>query len=138
MSDDTVTDLLHRHQFRVTREREALLEVLRRTARLVTPKSLHDMVVDVDDSVGLTTVYRFLEALTAVGLAVSFLVDGETHFAFCSGPHHHHFICVRCKAVRDIPECPVLPSCSDYGTVLDHRVDLFGYCKSCEGAGTTC
>lgn len=138
VNSDTVAALLHRHQFRVTQEREALLQVFTRTARLMTPKDLHALVVDVDERVGLTTVYRFLEALTTVGLAVSFLLEGETHFVFCSSTHHHHFICIRCKGVQDIAECPGLPSCADYGTVLDHKVDLFGLCRLCEGGGKAC
>lgn len=127
----TLRALLHQQQFRLTREREELLQLFTETKRMLTPQELHAHALASGVKVGLTTVYRLLEVLTKVQLATPFLVDGSIYYTFCSGHHHHHFICLKCHNVENIYECPVFKELPADCKVMYHKVDLFGECNLC-------
>jgi len=118
----------------MTPEREAVLETFINAEKMLTPSQLHQMVLQQTDYVGLTTVYRLLEVLTKLQLATPFLQDGEIFYTFCTGQHHHHFVCLECKRVQDVFECPTIQNVSQYGTISSHKLDLFGRCVNCEEA----
>ncbi|MCL6547798.1 MAG: transcriptional repressor [Alicyclobacillus sp.] len=125
--------LLHGQNFRLTREREAVLRLFTEARKMLTPGQLHELAQSRNVHVGLTTVYRLLEVLTKVGLATPFLIEGSVYYTFCNQPHHHHCICLSCHAVQDIYECPVPVTPTPGFQVAYHRVDLFGTCAACGG-----
>lgn len=132
MDRDKIVELLHDHHFRLTRERERLLEIFAESACMLTPSQLFDRCQAQQVKVGLTTVYRLLEALTKVGVATPFLLDGSIFYAFCDGHHHHHFVCLSCHSIRDLHECPTFARVPDDYEVYSHRADLFGICPNCQ------
>jgi Fur family zinc uptake transcriptional regulator len=132
MEKRDIVQLLHRQNFRLTREREALLELLMRTEKMFTAAEWHALAQQQHVRVGLTTVYRLLEVLTKVGLATPFLVEGSVYYAFCAGQHHHHFVCLACHHVEDLYECPVFHHLPKGCQVHHHKVDLFGICPACQ------
>jgi Fur family zinc uptake transcriptional regulator len=134
MDRQRLLDLLHQQRFRLTREREALLELFAGAGQMLTPGQLHELAQAAGTRVGLTTVYRLLEALTKVGAAVPFLVEGSIYYAFCSGEHHHHFVCLNCHSVHEIHECPSFCNLPGGFQVQSHRADLFGTCPMCKPA----
>ncbi len=87
---------------------------------------------------GLVTVYRTLDALTARGLVQPiFLGDKRTRYELTDDGrhHHHHLVCVHCGTIATLEGC-LLKSVE--GTrvgqgfeVTGHRLELFGYCKRC-------
>lgn len=131
---ETIKARLHEHKFRLTHEREAVLTAFMKSDRLFSPAELHRCVKDQYTAVGLTTVYRLLEVLTKLELATPFLMNNEILYAFCPEQHHHHFVCLACRRVKDLYDCTATPAThADIGTVKYHRIDLFGCCKGCEG-----
>ncbi|GLG01499.1 transcriptional repressor [Alicyclobacillus hesperidum subsp. aegles] len=130
-----IQQLLHEHKFRLTKEREAVLMAFVDARRMFTPAQLHDYVKERYERVGLTTVYRLLEALTKVGLATPFLIDGEIYYTFCPNQHHHHFVCLQCHQVKELFQCNAQQAMDvdqKIGTVAYHKLDFFGRCRSCE------
>jgi len=100
-------------------------------------QQLHDALRYRGDSVGLTTVYRCLQSLTASG-EIDFLIndEGETVYRKCSGEHHHHLVCRTCGATVEIAG-PTVEKWADavaaehgYGDV-SHTMELFGLCPKC-------
>jgi len=100
-------------------------------------QQLHDALRHRGDSVGLTTVYRCLQSLTASG-EIDFLIndEGETVYRKCSGEHHHHLVCRTCGATVEIAG-PTVEKWADavaaehgYGDV-SHTMELFGLCPKC-------
>jgi Fe2+ or Zn2+ uptake regulation protein len=126
-----IVALLHQQNFRMTREREALLDLFVRTEKMYTPLEWHQAARNENLRIGLTTVYRLLEVLTKVGLASPFLVDGSIYYTFCAGNHHHHFVCLQCHKVQDLFECPAFQNVPAGCRVEHHKVDLFGLCSHC-------
>ncbi|UOF89993.1 transcriptional repressor [Fodinisporobacter ferrooxydans] len=129
---EQVTELLHQQNFRLTRERAAVLELFMQADQMLTPIQLYEYAQKNGVEIGLTTVYRLLEVLTKVGLCSPFLVDGVIYYTFCIRHHHHHFVCLACQKVQDIFECPSFQNLTEYGQIKYHKADMFGYCTSCQ------
>jgi Fur family ferric uptake transcriptional regulator len=122
---------------RQTRQRTAVAELLAEINDFRSAQQLHDDLRHRGESVGLTTVYRCLQSLTAAG-EIDFLVndEGETVYRKCSGEHHHHLVCRTCGATVEIAG-PTVERWADavaaehgYADV-SHTMELFGLCPKC-------
>jgi Fe2+ or Zn2+ uptake regulation protein len=132
--------LLNEQKFRLTSEREALLDLFSESSRMLSPAQLHELALEKDVKVGLTTVYRLLEVMTKTGIATPFFIDGVIYYVFCGCDHHHHLVCLSCHQVVDMHQsCPGVEVPDDF-QVDHHRLDLFGTCSVCQqssvGRGT--
>lgn len=124
---------------RMTRQRAAVVEVLRATDKFASAKTIHDKLSEDGASVGLTTVYRTLQSLAEVG-AVDVLhsPDGETLYRDClSGHHHHHLVCSECGRSEEIEGGPVEKwaeiVAARYGyELIGHEAEIYGVCRACQ------
>lgn len=96
------------------------------------------------NSIGLSTVYRHLQAFADQGLVdVIYTSDGETTYRFCGGStrnsHHHHLVCRGCGRTEEIEgrgiERWATNVAAKYGfTDVEHTVEVFGLCAACNPA----
>lgn len=122
---------------RQTRQRAAVVAVLDSIDDFRSAQELHDELRRKGDSVGLTTVYRTLQALADDGLVdVIVRSDGEAVYRRCSTHHHHHLVCRTCRATVEV-EAPEVESWAaavarqhDYAEV-SHTLEIFGVCPQC-------
>lgn len=125
---------------RQTRQRTAVKAALEGRDEFMSAQQLHDLLRHQGHSVGLTTVYRSLQALADAG-EVDLLVtdDGETVYRQCSPEHHHHLVCRTCGRTVEIAG-PAVETWADaiaqeHGfTQISHTLELFGLCASCSSA----
>ncbi len=105
--DATLDELLAQLRaagFRLTTARRAVL------AELLADRAEHPSVEELTEriqrhlpSIHLSTVYRTLDLLAAVGILVEVhLADGPASYHLASDTHHHA-LCARCGAVIDLP-----------------------------------
>lgn len=126
---------------RNTRQRSAVVEVLRDIDRFASAQSIHRELDERGQKVGLTTVYRTLQTLAEIG-AVDALnsESGETLYRHClSDRHHHHLVCTSCGRSEEIEGGPVELWAKDtaeaYGYSLSgHDAEIFGTCPACRAA----
>ncbi|MBC7374495.1 MAG: transcriptional repressor [Frankiales bacterium] len=123
---------------RTTRQRTAVAEVLGNVDGFRSAQDLHDLLRQEGASVGLTTVYRHLQALADAGqIDMLRTDDGEAVYRRCpTAAHHHHLVCRECGRSVDIegPEVEAWASAvaSEHGfTGVSHTVEVFGTCASC-------
>jgi len=96
-------------------------------------------VKQTDATVGFTTVFRTLKALTDCGLArETDFQDGRTRFEHIyNRPHHHHIVCVDCNRTIEFlsPELERLQEMIvakyQFQTVR-HQMQIFGVCPDCQ------
>jgi Fur family ferric uptake transcriptional regulator len=100
-------------------------------------QELHEMLRRGGENVGLTTVYRTLQALAESGeVDVLRAGDGEAVYRRCSRGHHHHLVCRTCGRAVEV-EGPAVERWADrmaaeHGfTEVSHTVEIFGRCPDC-------
>jgi Fur family transcriptional regulator, ferric uptake regulator len=123
---------------RTTRQRTAVADLLERVDGFKSAQDLHRLLEDGGASVGLTTVYRHLQALADAGqVDVLRTDDGEAVYRRCpTAEHHHHLVCRSCgRSVEvDGPEVEAWAAsvARAHGfTDVTHTVEVFGTCGAC-------
>ncbi len=140
-----------KHFARWTGPREEVFNVLVRTRQHLSAKDLFALIRPSTPDIGLTTIYRTLEALHKAGLVRRTGTDsGEVRFEYKRGDqndHHHHLICSDCGKIvnyRDfekdeldlVRRCEALLS-EKYGFLIrDHHIDFIGLCPDCRPGGS--
>jgi Fur family ferric uptake transcriptional regulator len=133
----TVTDDVSFAGGRPTRQRRAVATVLESCDDFRSAQDIHDLLRRNGENVGLSTVYRTLQALADAD-AVDMLrtEDGEAVYRRCSTTHHHHLVCRTCGRTVEV-EGPTVERWSstvarEHGfTDVSHTLEIFGTCPSC-------
>ena len=122
---------------RQTRQRRAVDEVLAELAEFRTAQQIHEELRLRGGNVGLTTVYRRLQALADAGqLDAIRIADGETAYRRCSDGHHHHLVCRVCGRTVEVSG-PAVEKWADAVAAqngfraVSHDLEIFGTCQSC-------
>jgi Fur family transcriptional regulator, ferric uptake regulator len=123
---------------RATRQRAAISSVMDDLDAFLSAQELHALLRNDGASVGLTTVYRNLQAMAERGeVDVVRRADGETLYRKCSsGEHHHHLVCRTCGFSVEIENDDV-ERWTDRAAKrhrfsdVSHDLELFGLCESC-------
>ncbi len=123
---------------RHTRQRGAVAALLDDVDGFHSAQELHAMLRSRGEQVGLTTVYRTLQALADNGeLDVMRPPGGEYLYRRCaSEAHHHHLVCRSCGGTVEVLG-PTVEAWADkvaarHGyTDVSHTVEIFGTCPEC-------
>ena len=118
--DDTIGKLSGAG-YRVTQPRRAVVEVLARAKRSLSPEEICERARKVHAEVGLATVYRTLDMLQALGL-LSRVQIGSKGYALTCADHrlHFHLVCRKCHSVTELgAEGPMAQ--------LQHELDESGF-----------
>ena len=125
---------------RSTRQRTAVAEILDDLDAFRTAQQIHAALSAKGDAVGLTTVYRTLQALAEAGEVDTLLLDdGEYAYRRCRGASHHpHLVCRYCGATVEV-DGPAVERwaekvAGEHGfDDVSHTLEIFGRCASCRG-----
>lgn len=123
---------------RQTRQRAAVTAILADSREFRSAQDLHAALADAGTRVGLATVYRTLQALSADG-EVDMLrtADGEALYRACEvDHHHHHLVCRSCGRTVEVAgagvEAWASAMAAEHGfSDLTHTVELVGICAQC-------
>ena len=122
---------------RPTRQRRAVVAALADVEVFSSAQEIHALLRSRGDDVGLTTVYRTLQALADYGeIDVLRTPDGESVYRQCSTGHHHHLVCRTCGRTVEI-EGPAVESWADKTAAqhgfaeVEHTLEIFGTCTAC-------
>jgi Fur family ferric uptake transcriptional regulator len=125
---------------RSTRQRAAVSSVLDEQDEFRTAQEIHAALRQAGEAVGLTTVYRTLQALAdSEEVDVLRNADGENAYRRCSKGHHHHLVCRECGRTVEV-EGPAVERWADkvaaeHGyTDVSHTLEIFGTCSDCRPA----
>ncbi|MFD1937231.1 MULTISPECIES: Fur family transcriptional regulator [Nonomuraea] len=125
----------------MTTRRDAVHDTLRRSDGFRSAQDVYAEMRSDGAKIGLTTVYRALQALADGGkVDVLRTDDGESVYRACaSGDHHHHLVCRHCGRTVEVagPDVERWAEAvgADHGfTEVTHTVEVFGTCASCSAA----
>jgi Fur family transcriptional regulator, ferric uptake regulator len=130
---------------RATAQGAAVREALTEEGGFRSAQEVYARLRAAGNSVGLSTVYRHLQAFADQGLAdVIHTPDGETTYRFCGDSaqrahHHHHLVCRGCGRAEEIEGRGIERWAANVGekygfTDVDHTVEVFGVCAACKSA----
>lgn len=121
-----------------TRQREAVLRVLRDAAAPVSAQDIGARLEKDGEAVWLSTIYRILDLFTEKGIAVktSVLDSDMAYYELFNPTHKHYAVCVDCHKIVALQNCPMTefePDLTDSDfRVLGHRIEMYGYCRDCD------
>ena len=122
---------------RATRQRAAIAELLDSTAEFRSAQELHDELRRRGENIGLTTVYRTLQAMATANQVDTLRTDtGESVYRRCSAHHHHHLVCRDCGATVEVAGPAVEVWATEVAAAhgfsdVSHTIEIFGTCASC-------
>lgn len=123
---------------RPTRQRAAIARALEKAGGFRSAQSLYEEMRGRGDRVGLTTVYRNLQALAESGEVDVLRTDGgEAIYRRCSTEdHHHHLVCTSCGSSVELEaeavEIWAERAATRHGfTRVQHTAEVFGLCSGC-------
>ena len=122
---------------RPTRQRRAIDAVMDTFDDFRSAQEIHALLSKRGEHVGLSTVYRALQALADSGEIDSLRTEsGESIYRRCSATHHHHLVCRSCGATVEVEGPAVekwtrsVAAAHGYSDV-SHTLEIFGTCGSC-------
>lgn len=122
----------------MTHQREEIAQTFLDSTRHLSAEELYRLIQKGHPEMGLSTIYRTLKLLVEAGLASQReFGDGITRYEpVAGGRHHDHLICVNCGAIiefqnQKIEELQKEVAENNNFTVLQHKLELYGYCEKC-------
>ncbi len=122
---------------RPTRQRLAVAAALHEFNDFRSAQEVHEALRATGDNVGLSTVYRALQAMADAGEIDMLRSEaGEAVYRRCSGSHHHHLVCRTCGATVEV-EGPAVERwtravAEEHGYAdVSHTLEIFGTCARC-------
>lgn len=125
---------------RTSPKRSVVLDVLKSGAPFRSAQEIHHELRGKDAKIGLSTVYRNLQALAADGEVDTLRnEEGEVLYRRCGeAAHHHHLVCRSCGKVEEV-EGPAVEHWAEKAAAqhgfadVSHVVEIFGVCPRCAG-----
>ncbi len=122
----------------MTRQRVAVEALLEEVEEFRSAQDLHSLLRGRGEQVGLTTVYRTLQALADAGAVDVLRPDGgEVVYRRCATiDHHHHLVCRKCGRTVEV-EGPAVERWAEQVarrhdfTAVSHTIEVFGLCPDC-------
>lgn len=120
--------------------RTALISILSKSTRPVTPQELLTALAKQGLSANKTTVYRQLEVLQRYSIVheVNFSDRTKRYELVSDSGHHHHLVCLQCQRIEDVSFPTDLESQEkliwkqNKFKVVQHSLEFFGICKTCQ------
>ncbi len=126
---------------RGTRQRKVIRDWLETSDTFLSAQQVHDAIAAEGGAVGLTTVYRTLQAMADAGEVDILRTDnGEARYRKCGTAHHHHLTCRNCGLTIELSGALTVEKWSrdtaaEHGfTDVDHVIELSGLCQTCARA----
>ncbi|VBB43839.1 Ferric uptake regulator, Fur family (modular protein) [uncultured Desulfatiglans sp.] len=131
---------------RMTRQREVILEEIRKMDCHPTADSIYEAVRKRLPRISMGTVYRNLDILASCGMIRKLEPDfPQMHFD-CNTKEHYHVTCIKCGKIEDAPVDMLKDSVGNlesamgkltkYG-IFGHRLEFLGICAECRAKGET-
>lgn len=141
MKVDQRIQALRASGFRITRARYAILLILDEAKIPCSVPEIQNHLIQRGVHINKTTVYReILFLVQKCILAEVNFGDEAKYYELIDGEHHHHFVCLSCRSVKELSIeknlIHILQTVSDQtgGHITRHMVEFFGTCSSCKTA----
>ena len=126
---------LRRAGLKITAPRTKILEILASaTVRHMSAEDVYRRLLELNQDIGLATVYRVLTQFESAGLVTRHHFEGGTAvFELNEGMHHDHIVCVDCGRVEEFADDGIEERQRQIAdrlgfAITDHSLTLHGHC----------
>jgi Fe2+ or Zn2+ uptake regulation protein len=133
MNTNSTIGNLKKAGFRITAVRRQLIELLEDITNPITVSEILHKI-----KANKTTIYREISTLLSNNYLIEIdLSDGVKRYELSGRDHHHHLVCVKCKAVSDVKVVDDLTKTEEAITseknfkIIRHSLEFFGICGRC-------
>jgi len=136
--DSRLIGELRKEGHRLTGIRKGIIGIFEENRRPLSICELAEQLQSKMIKADKVTLYRAISFLKEKGVIAEVdFGDGKKHYENASGKHHHHLVCVKCKAVDDVTllhdledEEAKIASQKKF-KVIRHSLEFFGICSKC-------
>ena len=143
MSPAVLRELFHNRGLRLTRSRQAVLEVLTGTSGHLKVAEVHRRARRIDPGIGLASVYRTMDLLERLQLVKPLHTEHRhRHYVRVTGQHGHHLVCTGCGLAVEFADCRLERLMQTLARRTRFRIDghfmeFFGRCAKCLSTAKT-
>ena len=126
---------LRRAGLKITAPRLKILEILASaTVRHMSAEDVYRRLLELNEDIGLATVYRVLTQFESAGLVTRHHFEGGTAvFELNEGVHHDHIVCIDCGHVEEFSDEEIEQRQRSIAEglgfeITDHALTLHGHC----------
>lgn len=136
-SIDSLAQTCHRKKIPLTHQRRIIMTELAMHGDHPSAEEIYQSVKELLPGISRTTVYRVLETLVRIGVAVRVNNPQACARFDADTTPHHHGVCTSCQRVLDLPLAAFdgipFPSSSDNGfQITGYSVNFSGRCSACQ------
>ena len=135
-SVEQIAEQLRKKGLKLTPQRRLIIDILLHDRTHPTVEEVYRKVLATMPEVSRTTVYNTIREMLSLGevAEVQDLSDGGIRYD-TTGEPHHHFFCVRCRALVDVnldlpPMAESSTELSDC-VIIKQQLTLYGLCPAC-------
>jgi Fur family transcriptional regulator, ferric uptake regulator len=131
------TECLEKLGIKKTKQREALLEILCRSAVPLNAADIYELYREKDSDAAISTIYRTLDLFEKKGIVNKTVLVGEdcAQYELNRNEHKHYAVCKGCSRILNLKDCPIenIHVKTEDGDfyITGHHLELFGYCEKC-------
>jgi len=135
-------DVLAEKGYRMTPQRLMIVSAVEDSDDHISAEEVFSQVLERYPNVNISTVYRTLDLLEALGLVTKTdLGGGRVRYHPADKGHHHHLVCRDCGKIIDLNESALKTLheslLRDYGFDADLRhLGIMGKCERCREHGS--
>jgi len=129
---------LQTNGYRLTAPRRAVVEIVARSQRVLSPAQVFKLARKRYSALGLVTVYRTLEKLEELGLIQRVHQAGGCHTFIAAAPGHQHLLICQACGLAEYFGGDNLDSLMNYigknsgYRIKEHWLQLIGLCADCK------
>ncbi len=135
-----VINRLKEHGYKITPQRQEIINVLVQENRHITVEDIHSKISRRYANLSMDTVYRNVGVLERLNvLSRADFGDGKGRYKLVDRERHrHHLICLKCGCSLEMDFCPLdhidRREISDKNFhIIRHNFEIYGYCAACRG-----
>lgn len=138
MNKDHIYESIRARGGRITKIRKEILEILSSRDCLLSQTDLLLFLKKKALLPNRSTIFRELLFLVKNNIAVKNTISGVDYYEIPHGHHHHHLICLKCRAISKVEiddhlkrQTKQIASLNKF-EIINHSLEFYGYCRKCQ------
>ncbi|SNX53291.1 Fur family transcriptional regulator [Thermoanaerobacterium sp. RBIITD] len=133
MTKEDILNKIKNNNFKITPQRELIIDIMLNSQGYLSVKDIYSKVKNSFPQVSLDTVYRNLNLLKDINILREVTIGNNIMYEVQNNIHEHIMKCLKCGKIFELDICPLdlcINKIDDF-EIVDHKIEITGYCKNC-------